>query len=58
MAVYDLQGHLINTIKYHEGFMGARIGPVSCLAFHPQRAMLAAGSSDASVSIYAVEPKR
>lgn len=58
MAMYDLQGRLINTIKYHEGFMGARIGPVSCLAFHPQRSMLAAGSVDATVSIYAVEPKR
>lgn len=56
--MYNLHGDHINTIKYHEGFMGARIGPVSCLAFHPQRAALAAGSVDASVSIYAVEPKR
>lgn len=38
--------------------MGARLGPVSCLAFHPQRAMLAAGATDATVSIYAVDPKR
>lgn len=58
LAMYDLQGRHINTIKYHEGFMGARIGAVSCLAFHPQRAGLAAGSVDASVSIYAVDPKR
>lgn len=58
VAMYNLQGNHLNTIKYHEGFMGTRIGPVSCLGFHPQRAALAAGSVDASVTIYTVEPKR
>lgn len=40
-------------IKYHDGFLGQRIGPVSCLAFHPVRLMLAAGATDSIVSIYA-----
>lgn len=39
-------------IKYHDGFLGQRIGPVSCLAFHPVRMMLVAGATDSIVSIY------
>jgi regulatory associated protein of mTOR len=39
-------------IKYHDGFLGQRIGPVSCLGFHPTRMMLAAGATDSIVSIY------
>ena len=30
-----------------------RIGPVSCLAFHPHKMFLAAGATDSIVSIYA-----
>ncbi len=40
-------------IKYHDGFLGQRIGPVSCLAFHPHKMMLAAGATDNILSIYA-----
>jgi WD40 repeat protein len=39
-------------IKYHDGFLGQRIGPVSCLAFHPTKVLLAAGATDSIVSIY------
>lgn len=39
-------------IKYHDGFLGQRIGPVSCLAFHATRMRLAAGATDSIVSIY------
>ena len=28
---------VLNHIRYHEGFMGQRIGPTRCLAFHPYR---------------------
>ncbi|XP_026286315.1 regulatory-associated protein of mTOR isoform X3 [Frankliniella occidentalis] len=58
LSMYTLKGHHINTIKHHEGFLAGRIEPVSCLAFHPQRAGLATGSVDASVSIYSVDSKR
>ena len=37
-------------IKYHDGFLGQRIGPVSCLAFHPTKMMLAMGATDSIVS--------
>ena len=41
-----------NIIKYHDGFLGQRIGPVSSLAFHPYKMLLAASCTDSMVSIY------
>ena len=35
IKVFTLNGDNISTIRYHDGFMGQRIGPISCLAFHP-----------------------
>ena len=37
IKVYSLGGANLSTIRYHDGFMGQRIGPISCLAFHPHR---------------------
>lgn len=34
-AIYSGNGELINHIKYYDGFMGQRVGAISCLAFHP-----------------------
>lgn len=34
-AIYNRNGELINNIKYYDGFMGQRVGAISCLAFHP-----------------------
>lgn len=39
-------------IRYHEGFLGQRIGPVTCLKFHPYLDLLAAGAADYLISIY------
>lgn len=58
ISVYNLSGHNLNVIKFHEGFMGTRIGSVSCLQFHPYRVVLAAGCMDSYVSVYASEPRR
>ncbi|XP_045771418.1 regulatory-associated protein of mTOR isoform X1 [Maniola jurtina] len=58
ISIYDLKGAPLNTIKFHEGFMGARIGPVSCLAFHPLRCALGVGSKDSTVSVYVSEARR
>ena len=52
IKVMTLDGIVLKTIKYHQGFMGQRIGPVSCLAFHPHRAVFAAGATDSIVSVY------
>ena len=35
IAVYNSNGDIISNIKYYDGFMGQRIGAISCLAFHP-----------------------
>ncbi|XP_070581195.1 regulatory-associated protein of mTOR-like isoform X2 [Ptychodera flava] len=58
ISVYSLAGDNLSTIKYHDGFMGQRIGPISCMAFHPHRVLLGAGSTDAILSIYASDKKR
>ncbi|GBM85395.1 Regulatory-associated protein of mTOR, partial [Araneus ventricosus] len=37
ISVFNQNGDNISTIKYHDGFMGHRIGPISCLGFHPYK---------------------
>ena len=32
-----------------------RIGPISCLTFHPHRALLASGSADSIVTLYPID---
>lgn len=45
-------GEVISDIRYHDGFVGQRIGPVLSLAFHPHRLYLAAGTLDNIISVY------
>uniref|UniRef100_A0A7N5P7W1 Regulatory associated protein of MTOR complex 1 n=1 Tax=Ailuropoda melanoleuca TaxID=9646 RepID=A0A7N5P7W1_AILME len=56
-AVYSGSGELINHIKYYDGFMGQRVGAISCLAFHPHWPHLAVGSNDYYISVYSVEKR-
>nr|KAF6286915.1 regulatory associated protein of MTOR complex 1 [Pipistrellus kuhlii] len=56
-AVYSGTGELINSIKYYDGFMGQRVGAISCLAFHPYWPHLAVGSNDYYMSVYSVEKR-
>ncbi|XP_051015137.1 regulatory-associated protein of mTOR [Acomys russatus] len=56
-AVYSGNGELINNIKYYDGFMGQRVGAISCLAFHPHWPHLAVGSNDYYISVYSVEKR-
>lgn len=44
--------YVLKWIKYHDGFSGQRIGPATCLAFHPTRAVMAAGATDSIISVY------
>ncbi|KAF8782229.1 regulatory-associated protein of mTOR-like isoform X2 [Argiope bruennichi] len=57
ISVFNQNGDNISTIKYHDGFMGHRIGPISCLGFHPYKASLGAGSTDHLISVYSVNRK-
>lgn len=43
-AIYNGNGELINNIKYYDGFMGQRVGAISCLAFHPHWVCIPAGT--------------
>ncbi|DBA03474.1 TPA: hypothetical protein N0F65_002882 [Lagenidium giganteum] len=52
IKVFRSDGEQLALIRYHEGFLGERIGPVSCLAFHPHRLFLAAGATDSVIAIY------
>ncbi|XP_020113918.1 regulatory-associated protein of TOR 2 [Ananas comosus] len=53
VKVFSLEGEQLHFIRYYPTFMAQRIGSVSCLAFHPYKALLAIGTSDACVSIHA-----
>ncbi|CAL8389087.1 unnamed protein product [Arctogadus glacialis] len=57
IAVYNSNGEVISNIKYYDGFMGQRIGAISCLAFHPHWPHLAVGSNDYYMSIYSAEKR-
>ncbi|KAM9857171.1 regulatory-associated protein of mTOR isoform 2-T2 [Aulostomus maculatus] len=57
IAVYNANGDVISNIKYYDGFMGQRIGAISCLAFHPHWPHLAVGSNDFYMSIYSAEKR-
>lgn len=55
IKVFRSDGEQLALIRYHEGFLGERIGPVSCLAFHPHRLLLAAGATDSVVAVYSAD---
>lgn len=53
IKVLTLEGDTLTVIRYHDGILGQRIGPVATLAFHPCKLLLAAGAADSLISIYA-----
>lgn len=63
IAVYNTNGDVISNIKYYDGFMGQRIGAISCLAFHPywvkqKRLQICVNASARSVASLKKEPKK
>lgn len=55
IRVLNFAGDQVSLIRYHDGFLGQRIGPISDLAFHQYKLRLAAGATDSIVSIYGGE---
>mmetsp|Transcript_24182 Transcript_24182/g.37290 ORF Transcript_24182/g.37290 Transcript_24182/m.37290 type:complete len:88 (-) Transcript_24182:101-364(-) len=58
ICAYD--GDALQVVRTHDqetkaGKIGQRIGPVSCLEFHPHRLLLAAGATDEFTSIFRAE---
>jgi len=52
IKIFNLEGELLNHHKHYTNFLGEAIGPISCLAFHPFKPHLAAGSYERIISIY------
>eukprot|EP01120_Amphizonella_sp_Union-15-10_P002854 TRINITY_DN13145_c0_g1_i1.p1 TRINITY_DN13145_c0_g1~~TRINITY_DN13145_c0_g1_i1.p1 ORF type:complete len:369 (-),score=39.60 TRINITY_DN13145_c0_g1_i1:6-1064(-) len=53
LKIMNFNGDELSVVRFHDGFLRQRIGPVSCLAFHPYHTLLGVGSTDAIVSIFA-----
>lgn len=53
IKVFNMEGHQLGNIKSYPTFISRKIGPVSCLTFHPYQVRLAAGATNPFVSIYA-----
>lgn len=54
VAELALEGALtqLQSIRYHDGFLGQRLGPIGQVTWHPSRMIFAAITSDSFVSIY------
>ena len=52
IKILNTSGNVLSTIKYHDGFLGQRIGQVSCLTFHPHLPIVASGATDSIIAIY------
>ncbi|XP_024383773.1 regulatory-associated protein of TOR 1 isoform X3 [Physcomitrium patens] len=55
IKTFSSSGELLSSVRYHNSFLGQRIGPVSSLHFHSYNVLLAAGASDSMISIYSGE---
>lgn len=58
VVINTFSGDLINYLRYYEGFMGFRTGPVLGLAFHPHKMALATGMGDSTLVVYTPESRR
>ena len=47
-----MEGDTMQVFRYHERMASHRIGPVSCLAFHRYKPLMAAGATDTYIGIY------
>eukprot|EP00188_Purpureofilum_apyrenoidigerum_P002005 Plantae.Rhodophyta-Purpureofilum_apyrenoidigerum.ctg21773.p1 GENE.Plantae.Rhodophyta-Purpureofilum_apyrenoidigerum.ctg21773~~Plantae.Rhodophyta-Purpureofilum_apyrenoidigerum.ctg21773.p1 ORF type:complete len:1005 (-),score=156.21 Plantae.Rhodophyta-Purpureofilum_apyrenoidigerum.ctg21773:951-3965(-) len=52
VKIFDYSGHVHRDIRFYEGFLSQRIGPVTSLCLHPRKSMLAVGCADSILSIY------
>jgi regulatory associated protein of mTOR len=57
IKVATLDGDTMQVLRYHEKLANHRIGPVSCLAFHPLKPLLAAGATDSYIGLYTTKQK-
>jgi WD40 repeat protein len=58
IKVMSLDGDTLQVFRNHQGMGGIRIGPVSCVEFHPHKLLLAAGATDDLISLYVPKNQR
>ena len=49
-------GNTVSSLKYHKGFMGRRLDPVTSLVFHPHQLLLAVGEMGPDVPLFQAQP--
>jgi WD40 repeat protein len=52
VKIVTLDGDTVQVLRYHEKLASHKFGPISCLAFHPYKALLAAGATDNYIGLY------
>jgi WD40 repeat protein len=55
VKIVTLDGDTVQVLRYHEKLASHKFGPISCLAFHPYKALLAAGATDNYIGLYATK---
>ncbi|KAI8835270.1 raptor N-terminal caspase like domain-containing protein [Chytriomyces cf. hyalinus JEL632] len=57
IRIFNVNGMNLNTIRFNDGLLGSRIGHVGCVAFHPYKDLLAAGTTNnASICLFSSQP--
>ena len=57
LRIFADGSEMLKDIRYHDGFMGRRIGSVASVAFHPHALFVAAGATDSIVSVRLALPR-
>jgi regulator-associated protein of mTOR len=52
IQLLSASGELKDRLCYHNGFAGQRLGPLSCLDFHRNSLLLAAGANDEFLAVF------
>jgi regulator-associated protein of mTOR len=52
IKTFSANGEQLGMVRFHNSYLGQRIGPVSALNFHLYSILLAAGATDSIVSVY------
>ena len=55
LKLMSVDGEPIQVIRHFDGSPRHAVGPVSCLRFHPHKPLLAAGSTDSNIGVFAAD---
>ena len=55
IKIVGLDGDTMQVLRYHEKLVSHKFGPISCLAFHPYKDLLAAGATDSFIGLYSTK---